>query len=311
VVFELLCDQFDLSKIRMMQIFPQTNIDFIGKRRICYAISAAIIIFGLLIFAQRGEKNFGVDFSGGTLQQYMFQDPVKTDDVRNILKEIGFGSASIQQYGDPREIMIRTQADISRKLEEAFRTKLSGNAFQVLRVETVGPAVGKNLRQNATVSLLLGMAGILLYVMFRFNLKYAVAGVVALFHDIFIAVGALALTHRQFDLTIVAALLTIAGYSINDTVVIFDRIRENMRLVKKGTFLEIVNLSVNQTLGRTILTTGVTMLVVVALLFQGGEVLNDFAFCLFVGMISGVYSTVYIASPLIISWQKKITVKKK
>ena len=177
-------------------------------------------------------------------------------------------------------------------------------------METVGPAVGKNLRQNAVVSLLLGMAGILVYVMFRFGMKYAIAGVVALFHDVLIAIGALALTHRQFDITIVAALLTIAGYSINDTVVIYDRIRENMRLVKKGSFLDIVNLSVNQTLGRTILTTSVTMLVVIALLFWGGEVLNGFAFCLCIGFISGVYSTVFIASPLIISWQKKIGAKK-
>jgi preprotein translocase subunit SecF len=154
------------------------------------------------------------------------------------------------------------------------------------------------------------MAGILIYVMFRFNLKYGIAGVVALFHDVFIAIGALALTHRQFDLTIIAALLTIAGYSINDTIVIFDRIRENLRLVKKGSFIEVVNLSVNQTLGRTILTTGVTMLVVIALLFWGGAVLNDFAFCLFVGFLSGVYSTVYIASPLIISWHKKQVAKR-
>ena len=179
-----------------------------------------------------------------------------------------------------------------------------------MRVETVGPAVGKNLRQNATMSLLLGVVGILIYVMFRFNLKYGVAGIVALFHDVFVAVGALALTHRQFDLTIVAALLTIAGYSINDTIVIYDRIRENLRLVKKGSFIDVVNLSVNQTLGRTILTTGVTMLVVIALLFWGGAVLNDFAFCLFIGMISGVYSTVYIASPLIISWQKRSAAKR-
>jgi preprotein translocase subunit SecF len=179
-----------------------------------------------------------------------------------------------------------------------------------MKIETVGPAVGKNLRFNATISLLLGLLGILIYVMFRFNLKYGIAGVVALFHDVFIAVGALAITHRQFDLTIVAALLTIAGYSINDTIVIFDRIRENLRLVKKGSFEEVVNLSVNQTLGRTILTTGVTMLVVIALLAFGGEVLNNFAFCLFVGFISGVYSTVYIASPLIISWHKKRAAKK-
>lgn len=305
VIFGLLCDQFDLSKLRFMKIIPETKIDFIGKRRACYAFSAIIIVAGLAIFVMRGNNNYGVDFSGGTLQQYVFEKPVNIDVVRKSLKEIGFGSASIQQYGDPKEIIVRTQQDISKDLSKIFREKLADNAFQMLRVETVGPAVGKNLRQNALISLLLGMAGILLYVMVRFNLKYAFAGLIALFHDVIIAVGALALTHRQFDLTIVAALLTIAGFSINDTIVIFDRIRENLRLVKKGSFLEIVNLSVNQTLGRTILTTGVTMLVVIALLFQGGAVLNDFAFCLFVGFISGVYSTVFIASPLIISWQKK------
>jgi preprotein translocase SecF subunit len=288
-----------------MNFFRETRIDFIGKRKICYIASAIIIISGLAIFAARGERNFGVDFTGGTVQQFTFKKPVKVDDVRNILKEIGFGNASIQQYGNPKEVMIKTPVNLSTKLGELFRERFKDNAFELMRLETVGPAVGKNLRQNATVSLLLGLLGILIYVMFRFSLKYGLAGVIALFHDVVIAIGALALTGRQFDLTIVAGLLTIAGYSINDTIVIYDRIRENLRLVKKGSFTDIVNLSVNQTLGRTILTSGVTMLVVIALLFWGGEVLNDFAFCLFVGFISGVYSTVYIASPLILSWQKK------
>jgi SecD/SecF fusion protein len=311
VIFELMCEQFDLSKLRFMQIFPETKIDFIAKRRIFYVVSAVIITAGIVIFMMRGEKNFGVDFSGGTLQQYMFDKPITADEVRGALKEIGHGNASIQRYGNPREVIIRTQEDITKKIGAAFRDKFKNNSFQLLKVDTVGPAVGKNLRQNAAMSLLLGLAGILLYLMFRFNIKYALAGVIAIFHDVLIAIGAMALAHRQFDLTIVAALLTIAGYSINDTIVIFDRIRENMRLVKKGSFIDIVNLSVNQTLGRTILTTAVTMLVVLALLFWGGEVLNGFAFCLFIGMISGVYSTIYIASPLIISWQKnKAAVKR-
>jgi SecD/SecF fusion protein len=311
VIFELLCEQFDLVKLRMMQIFPETHIDFIGKRKIFYTISSVVIIAGLAVFVMRGEKNFGVDFSGGTLQQFQFEKPLKMDEVRGALKGIGLGNASIQQYGDAKEVIIRTQKDTSKELNALFKEKFKGNPFQVMRVETVGGAVGKNLRQNALISLMLGIGGILVYVMFRFNLKYGFAGVIALFHDVFIAIGALALTHRQFDLTIVAALLTIAGFSINDTIVIFDRIRENLRLVKKGSFTDVVNLSVNQTLGRTILTSGVTMLVVMALLFWGGEVLNDFAFCLFVGFISGVYSTVYIASPLMISWQKKTLVPKK
>jgi len=312
VIFEIMCDQFNLSKLNFMTLFPQTNFDFIGKRRICYMISAVIIVAGVALFVFRGEKNYGVDFSGGTLQQYMFEKPIRTDDVRNVLKEIGQGNASIQQYGDPKEVIVRTQSNVATELSVAFRKKLPDNTFQVMRVETVGPAVGKNLRQNALMSLALGLAGIAIYVMFRFDLKYGIAGVIALLHDVIIAVGAMALTHRQFDLTIVAALLTIAGYSINDTVVIYDRIRENLRLVKKGSFSDIVNLSVNQMLGRTILTTGVTMLVVVALLLWGGEVLNGFSFCIFVGFLAGVYSTVYIASPMIISWHRtKIAGKKR
>ncbi len=309
-IFELLCDQFDLAKLRFMNMFPLTKIDFIGKRKICYVISTVVIIAGLAVFVSRGDKNYGVDFSGGTLQQYMFNKAVKADDIRSALKEIGYGNASIQQYGNPREVIIRTQEDITKKLSKIFTEKFKDNPAEILRVETVGPAVGKNLRQNAVISLILGLVGIMIYVMFRFNLKYGIAGVVALLHDVLFAVGALAITGRQFDLTIVAALLTIAGYSINDTIVIFDRIRENLRLVKKGSFEEVVNLSVNQTLGRTILTTGVTMLVVVALLIFGGAVLNNFAFCLCVGFLSGVYSTVYIASPLIISWHKKPAIKR-
>jgi SecD/SecF fusion protein len=311
VIFELMCDQFDLSKLNFMHIFrKETHIDFIGKRKIFYAASAILIITGIVLFVMRGEKNFAVDFSGGTLQQYMFDKSVKIDEVRKVLKDIGYGNASIQQYGNPKEIIIRTQENISTKLSETFKKEMKDNTFQVLRVESVGPAVGKNLRQNALLCLFLGLAGITIYVMFRFDIKYGIAGVIALIHDVFVAIGAMALTHRQFDLTIVAALLTIAGYSINDTVVIYDRIRENLRIVKKGSFTEIVNLSVNQMLGRTILTTGVTMLAVVALLVWGGEVLNDFSFCIFVGFLTGVYSTVYIASPMVISWHRKRVVLK-
>ncbi|MDD5136142.1 MAG: protein translocase subunit SecD [Candidatus Omnitrophica bacterium] len=311
VIFDIMCDQFNLAKLRFMQLFRPTNFDFIGKRRICYIISTLFIICGIVLFAMRGDKNYGVDFSGGTLQQYMFQGPIKMDDVRNVLKGIGYGNASIQQYGNPNEVIIRTQADITTKLSETFRKELKNNPFQLLRVETVGPAVGKNLRQNALISLALGLAGIAIYIMFRFDLKYGIAGVVALIHDVLFAVGAMALTHRQFDLTIVAALLTIAGYSINDTVVIYDRIRENLRLVKKGSFSDIVNLSVNQMLARTVLTTGVTMLAVISLLLFGGAVLNDFSFCIFIGFFVGVYSTIYIASPLVISWHRARVVAKR
>jgi len=305
VIIELMCDQFGLSKLNFMHIFrKETKIDFIGKRRICYILSAIFIIGGITIFALRGEKNYGVDFSGGTLQQFLFDNPVKLDTIRKLLKDIGHGEAAIQQYGNPKEIIVRTQEDITTKLTNEFKKNMADNPFQILRIETVGPAVGKDLRMNALLSLALGLGGIMLYIMVRFDLKYGLAGIIALIHDVIVAGGALAITGRQFDLSIVAALLTIAGYSINDTVVIYDRIRENLRIIRKGSFSDIVNLSVNQMLGRTILTTGVTMLAVIALLAFGGEVLNNFSFCIFIGFLTGVYSTVYIASPMVISWHK-------
>src|SRR3989338_1008626 len=311
VIMELLYDQFGLSKLNFMHIFrKETNFDFIGKRRICYILSGIFIIGGIALFIIRGDKNYGVDFSGGTLQQFVFEKSVKLNEIREILKGIGRGSAAIQQYGNPKEIIVRTQDNITTQLTGEFKQKMADNPFQILRVETVGPAVGKGLRKNALMSLALGLCGIALYVMIRFDLKYGLAGIIALIHDVIVAGGAMALMGRQFDLTVIAALLTIAGYSINDTVVIYDRIRENLRIVRKGSFSDIVNLSVNQMLGRTILTTGVTMLAVIALLIFGGEVLNNFSFCIFVGFLTGVYSTVYIASPMVISWHGKLSGKR-
>jgi len=307
VIFEILCDQFGLSKLKFLHLFPETHIDFIGKRRICYVLSLLFIIGGIVLFAIRGERNYGVDFSGGSLQQYVFEKPVKIDDVRKILKSLGYGNASIQQYGDSKEVIIRTQENISTKLNEALKKEIQDNTFQVLRTESVGPAVGRNLRQNAFLSLALGLGGIMLYIMIRYDLRYGLAGVIALIHDVFVAVGAMAITHRQFDLTIVAALLTIAGYSINDTVVIYDRIRENLRIAKKGSLSDIVNLSVNQMLGRTVITTGLVMLAAIALYGFGGEVLNNFSFCICIGFLTGVYSTVYIASPMVISWHRRMS----
>ncbi|MBI4335935.1 MAG: protein translocase subunit SecD [Candidatus Omnitrophica bacterium] len=306
VIFDLLLNNNILRKMPMLQLFPQTKIDFIGKRWICFALSIVVIVSGLFIFWQRGEKNFGVDFSGGTIVQYAFQSDIKIDEIRKAISDAGIPEASIHQFKDrPKEIAIKTKEDKSVQIEAKFRDLLPDNKFEVLRVETVGPAVGRELKKNASWALILGLLAILIYVAIRFNIKYGIAGVIALFHDVFIAVGAMALTQRQFDLTIVAALLTIAGYSINDTVVIYDRIRENLRLAKKVNLRDVINLSVNQTLSRTILTNLTALSVVVVLFLFGGDVLNNFSFCLLVGFVSGVYSTVYIASPLLIAWEKR------
>jgi len=305
VIFDLLIEAKLIKRLAKWRLFPESKIDFIGKRRFCYILSLVVLVAGLFIFWQRGEENYGVDFAGGTLSQYGFQNEIEIDEIRGMLSGIGLGEASIQQFKDrPKEVVIKTKEDRSVDVEAKFQEEMPDNKFDVLRVETVGPAVGRLLKKNATYSLLLGLLAIMIYIGFRFHFKYGIAGVIALFHDVLIAVGILAITKRQFDLTIVAALLTIAGYSINDTVVIYSRVRENMKLLKKGTLKDIVNLSINQTLSRTVLTTLTSLLVVVSLFLFGGKVLSDFSFCLMVGFVSGIYSTIFIASPLLIAGRR-------
>ena len=203
-------------------------------------------------------------------------------------------------------MLIRTKEDKSQILTTKLKEAFPKQDIQILRIERVGPVAGKHLKIKAIHALIWSLVGILVYVAFRFkHFNFAIAGVIALFHDVLVALGFLAMTGRQIDLLTVTAFLTIAGYSINDTIVIYDRVRENSRTFRKLGLFELINLSVNQTLGRTILTSGVTLLVVIAILFYGGEILSSFAFVLLVGFISGVYSTVYIASPLVLAWSRK------
>ncbi len=306
VIFEALHRAGWLDRISMMSLIGETHIDFLKPRKICYTVTLLLTIAGLVLFFKLGPRAYGVDFTGGQVQQYHFDKPVQIEKVREALREIELGEASIQQFGSSNDIIVRTAEDTLKKVQAKFQTDFSGNPFQVTRVEQVGPSVGKDLRKRAVTAIFLGIISISIYVGYRFReWSFGVAGVVALLHDVLIAVGALALTHRQMSLTLVAALLTIAGYSINDTIVTYDRIRELRRTTRKITFPDLINLAVNQTLGRTILTTGVTLLTVVAIFVFGGEVLNDFAFALMVGFTSGAYSTVYIASPLLLAWEKK------
>jgi len=295
------------NSLPMLQLIKETKLDFIGKRRIFYAISVIVIITGLVFYFKRGKEAYGIDFAGGQLQEYSFKTPPSVDKVREILKELNLADASIQQFKDnPNAVLIRTLEDrnqaITAKLKEVFPEQ----DIQILRIERVGPVAGSHLKTKAIYALIWSLVGILIYVGFRFkHINFAAAGVIALLHDVLVALGALAITGRQIDLLSVTAFLTIAGYSINDTIVIYDRVRENIRLYRKLNLLELINLSVNQTLSRTLLTSGATLLVVLAIFFYGGEVLSNFAFCLIVGFISGVYSTIYIASPLVLAWSKK------
>lgn len=302
LLLDILTKVVGVSKLPMLRLIRNPNINFIGKRKIAYLISATIIAVGLFAFIKAGDKNFGIDFTGGTIQQFRFEGQVPIEKARESLREIGLGASPIQQFGQNREIIIRTFEDTSDAVIDKFRDVFKDNPFEVLRIEKVGPAIGKDLREKAVWALFYAIIGICLYISFRFEFRFAIAAIAALLHDLLICIGAIALTGREISLPVIAALLTIVGYSINDTIVVFDRIREGRRLMKRSDFKTIINTSINQTLSRTILTSVTTLGVVSALYFLGGEVINDFAFVLMIGVIVGTYSSIFIASPILVDW---------
>ena len=311
VVTRMLIDVISLKwknvPLKMLQLVPSTKFDFMKMRRIFYTISIVVIAIGLFVFSQKKDANYGIDFVGGSLQELHFQQVVSVDEVRTILSDLGETDAVIQQdKKDPLNVLIKTKDNKSNEILAALAEKFPDNKAEILSVQSVGPVVGKLLKKNATVAMTLALLSICIYIWIRFrDFAYGIAGVISLFHDVLVAIAFCALTGRQIDLLIVTALMTIAGYSINDTIVTYDRIRENIRLMRKTSFKDIINISINQTLGRTIWTSVTTIAIVLALFFFGGSVLHDFAFILLIGFVSGVYSTVFIASPLVYAWEKK------
>jgi len=317
ILFDLLLGAGWLQRLPMLQLIKSTSINFIAKRHLCYGVSAVVLLAGIIAFALRGHERYGVDFTGGLLQEYRFSQPASADGVRSALAKVGLGNAVIQQFGSPTEWLIRTPVVESPKAQEtvqeaiartgeALRSEFPDADPQQVRIEQVGPTVGAILRQKAWLAIGWSMIGILMYVALRFkHFDFAFAGIMALIHDVVVAVGALCLLGRQIDMIVIAALLTIAGFSINDTIVIYDRVRENLRLHRKLSLAEIINVSVNEMLGRTLLTSFTVILQVVVLYGFGGKVLQDFSLCLFFGFVSGVYSTVYIASALVVTWRRR------
>ncbi|MDP8258335.1 MAG: protein translocase subunit SecD [Candidatus Aadella gelida] len=294
-----------MQSLKMMQFFKQPNIQFIKIRKIAYTFSAIVIILGMSLFIQRGAKNYGIDFTGGTLQQLKFTENVSIEKVRGVLEDIGLGDSSIQKFGEGKEIIIRSFGGKTDEIVASLKDKFGKNKLDVMRVESVGPAVGEDLRRAAVKALIFAIIGICVYISFRFEFRFAITAIIALIHDVAISLGLLALTGREISLPVIAALLTIVGYSINDTIVLFDRIREDRKIMRKAGQEEIINTSINQTLSRTVLTSITTLLVVLALFVFGGKVIHDFSFVLLVGVIVGTYSSIFIASPLLVDWPSK------
>ena len=293
-----------------MEIIKQSiNINFVGNMKLWFAISITGIVISIASVILHGGLNLGIDFAGGTLVQVKFQQATTTEKLRNALDPIKLGSSIIQQFSD-REVVIRTAESstdlngLSTRIEEALSSAYGKGSIDIRRVEVVGPKVGKDLTQKAVLAIVFSWIGMLIYIAWRFEFRYAVGGIVALIHDVILTIGALSLLDKEFTLTIVAALLTIIGYSINDTIVVCDRIRENLRKSSKKDFGEIINGSINETLSRTILTSLTVFIVVVILFFLGGEVIHDFAFAMMVGVFVGTYSSIFIATPIVLAWEK-------
>lgn len=283
------------------------NIDFMGKRRWAGILSGALLLICLLSMAVRGF-DFGLDFTGGTLIEVGYQNPAELSEVRRALEEADFTGTKIQYFGSRRDILIRlgplegeaASAELSDRVFRAL-TQASDGQIDLRRVEFVGPQVGEELREQGGLAVLFSLIGILIYVALRFEWRFAVGAVAALVHDVVFTVGIFSLFQIQFDLTVLAAVLAVIGYSLNDTIVIFDRIRENFRKMRKGTVIGITNASLNQTLSRTIVTSGTTLLVLAALYLFGGEVIGGFSLALIIGVLVGTYSTIYVATAVVIS----------
>ena len=276
-----------------------------GAQKVTALLSIALIVAGIVSLILKGGPLLSIDFTGGTIVQIKFNQAVNVSVLRNTLAEYGFTNSEIIEFGNPDEVLIKTQfSGSSSEISEKLTTALS-ETFILRRVESVGPKIGKELQRDALVAIGLALMMILIYIAFRFDAYYALGSVAALIHDVLITLGVFSLLAYEINLSIIAAFLTIVGYSLNDTIVVFDRIRENMPKYMKKTLQEVVNLSLNETLSRTVITSLTTMMVVFILFIWGGEVIKLFAFALIIGVFIGTYSSIFVASPVVLYFEKR------
>jgi preprotein translocase subunit SecF len=296
----------------MQIIRPDTNINFVGRRKIAAIVSVALIVIGLASLVVRGGPNYGIDFAGGTVVQVIFTEATSAAAIRASLDDLKLRGIAVQQFGDEaNEFLIRIQETseelegLSRNIALALQSSYGESGVEVRRSEMVGPQVGRDLREKGFLAVLYAMIGILVYITWRFEFRFAVGAIIALLHDVLITLGVFSLTGREIDLPIIAAFLAIIGYSLNDTIIVFDRIRENLGKHSRDPFAVVVNRSINETLSRTILTSGTTLMVVLALFIFGGGVIHNFAFALLIGILVGTYSSIFVASPVLIFWENR------
>ena len=294
-----------------MEFYRGDRINFLGKKKIAFALSGGIILIGIIFFIIHGGFNFNIDFTGGYLLELSFGKAVDVGAVRSVVENMGIKNPVIQSVGGNNSaILMRFQGSgkddmnsvLLKKLKERFEP--DGYTISILRAENVGPKIGKELQGKAIWAVVFALIGILLYVWFRFQLRFGVASVVALMHDVLVTLSIFVIFNREISLDVVAALLTIVGYSINDSIVISDRIRENMKILFRKKFPELVNTSLNQVFSRTIVTSLTTFVVVLSIFLFGGSVIHNFSLALLIGVVVGTYSSIFIVSPVVVEWEK-------
>ncbi len=293
-----------------MQFLKQTNIDFLSKRKYAITFSILLISVGLITLIIHGGPDYSIDFLGGTEIHVHFDEPAPIAEIRKALGEVGFAKAEIKNFGTPNDVLIRIE--VQQNNDEATSTILNTLSEKfadmnptMLSVESVGPKIGKELRTAAVWAVLFSLALILLYIWIRFEFVFGVGAIVALFHDVLITLGIFSIFRMEISLSVVAAFLTIVGYSLNDTIVVFDRIRENLKSMRRENFFSILNTSINQSLSRTVITSMTTLIVVFVLYINGGEVLRTFSFALLIGIVVGTYSSIFIATPVVAEWEMR------
>jgi len=299
-----------------MRIFGKTSIDFMSKRKTWYIVSSIVILCGMASLFLKGI-DYGIDFLGGTEIVVQFNEAVQIANVRAAMDNIGYGKAEIKTFGTEREILVRVVEQgegttIAERIRSGLRDHFSGNPFIVLKEDKIGPKIGAELRRDALYAVIASLAAICLYVGFRFKFIYGVGALVALFHDVLVTLGVISICDGlvpqlsfEIDQNMIAAFLTLVGLSVNDTVVIFDRIRENQKIFRSMGLVELINKSLNETLSRTIITSGTIFVVLAVLLVFGGEVNRGFSFALVIGIITGTYSSIYIASATVVEWAER------
>jgi preprotein translocase subunit SecF len=295
----------------VLQILGKTNIDFIGRRKYAFILSGVFALLGFLAIVQifRGEANLGIDFAGGTAVQLKFDQPIRIDEARRLLENKGFVDAELQEFTRDNKLLIRVkklttiQEKVSERIVQAFQEGFPDNQFVVDSSTDIGPTIGEKLRKDAVVAIAISIIGILVYIAVRFEFKFGIAATIATLHDVLAVLGIFYVMDKEINLLLVTALLTLAGYSLTDTVVVFDRIRENLRLRRRDSLEQVINNGVNQVLSRTIVVSLTVLLSTIALFFFGGEVIHDFALALMLGVLVGTYSSIFVASPILILWK--------